>query len=52
MWNLKNKINKQTKQKQNRRYREQTDDFQMGGGFSPLDERGEVIKKYKLEVTK
>ena len=31
MWNLKNKINEQTKQKQTYRYREQTGGCQMGG---------------------
>ena len=31
MWNLKNKINEQTKYKQTYRYREQTDDCQRGG---------------------
>ena len=33
LWNLKNKINEQTKQKQTHRYREQTDGCQMGGGL-------------------
>ena len=30
MWNLKNKINEQTKQKQTPKYTEQTDGSQMG----------------------
>ena len=33
MWNLKEKINKQTKQKQIHRYREQTDGYQSGVGW-------------------
>ena len=31
MWNLKNNINEQTKQKQTHRYKEQTDGFGGGG---------------------
>ena len=48
MWNLKNKINKQTKQKQIHRCGEQTDVCQRGEG---MDEKAEGIKKYKLAVT-
>ena len=34
MWNLKNKVNRKTKQNRNRlRYREQTDGCQMGEGW-------------------
>ena len=33
MWNLKNKINEQTKMKPTHRYREQTDGCQKGGRF-------------------
>ena len=33
MWNLKNKINEQTKQKQNHRYVEQLDGCQTGEGW-------------------
>ena len=33
MWNLKNKISKQTKLKQTHRYREQTTDSHRGGGL-------------------
>ena len=33
MWNLKNKINEQTKLKQIHRYREQTDGCHRGGGL-------------------
>ena len=33
MWNLKNKINKQAKQKQTHRYREHSDGRQMGQGL-------------------
>ena len=51
MWNLKNKINEQAKQKQTHRYREQTDDYQMGGG-SGMGGKCEGIKKEKLPVTK
>ena len=31
MWNLKNKINEQTKRKHTRRYKEQSDGCHMGG---------------------
>ena len=41
MWNLKNKVNEQVKQKQTHRYREQTDGCQMGG------ELGVWVKKVK-----
>ena len=41
MWNLKNKINEQAKQKQTLRYREQTDGGQIGDGL------GEGVKKVK-----
>ena len=50
MWNLKNKINEQTKWKQTHRHREQTGDCQMGVGG--LSKKGKGIKKYKLIVTK
>ena len=32
MWNLKNKLNEEAKQKETHRYREQVDGGQMGGG--------------------
>ena len=54
MWNLKNKENKQTKQKKTHRHREQTVGCQMWavrGRFGRLDEKGEGIKKYKSVVT-
>ena len=41
MWNVKNNINKQTKQKQTHRYREQTDGCQRRGGL------GHWVKKVK-----
>ena len=37
MWNLKNKTNKQTKQKQAHRFREQTGGYQRGGGGSLVE---------------
>ena len=53
MWNLKNKINEQTKQKQTHRHKEQTEGGQPGEGWGwGLGEKGEGIKKYKLVVTK
>ena len=52
MWNLKNKINEQTKQKQMHRYKEQTDGSQVGRVLRSLGEKDEGIKKYKLAVTK
>ena len=45
MWNLKNKINKQARWKQTHRYREQTDDCQMGGWSEGLGEKDKEIKK-------
>ena len=51
MWNLKNKINKQTKQKQTHRYREHLMVARWERGLGRMDEKGE-IKKYKLLVTK
>lgn len=33
MWNLKNKVNKQMKQKQTHRFKEQTDGYQREGGL-------------------
>ena len=50
MWNLKDKTNEQTKQKQTHRYREQTGDCQVGKGLGA--ENGEGISKYKLVITK
>ena len=44
MWNLKNKLNEQTKLKQTHRYREQTHGCQREGGVGGLDEKGEGIK--------
>ena len=41
MWNLKNRINEETKQKQTHRYREETDGCQMEGGL------GACLKKVK-----
>ena len=49
MWNPKNKINEQEKQKQTHRYREQTDRSQRGG---VLGEKGERIKRYKTDSYK
>ena len=46
MWNLKNRTNDQTKQKQT--YREQSDGCQMGGCWALRSKEG--IKKYKLVV--
>ena len=50
MWNVKTKINGQSKQKQTHRYREQTDGWQMGREFRELGGKGEDIM-YKLAVT-
>ena len=41
MWNLKNKINKQTKQRHTHRYKEQTDGCHMEGSW------GAELKKVK-----
>ena len=51
MWDLKNKINEQTKLKRTHRYREQTDSCQRGETVGELGDRGKGIK-YKLVVTK
>ena len=51
MWNLKNKINEQAKQKQTHRYREQTDGFQRGEQLGDYL-KDEEIKKHKLVVKK
>ena len=50
-WNLKNKINNQTKHKKAHRHWEQTDDCQKRGG-EWRGENGQGIKKYKLSVIK
>ena len=50
MWNLKNKINEQAKQKRTQRYREHFGSCQLEGGLR-MGEKGEGIKKYKLVVT-
>ena len=39
MWNIKNKTNEQTKQKQTPRYREQTDGCLMREGVGDLGEK-------------
>ena len=52
LWNLKNNISEQTKQKQTHRYREQTDGCQMGGVVGGLGEKHERIEKHRLAVTK
>ena len=51
MWNLKNKMNEQTKQKQTHRHREQTEGCRWEGDWG-LVEKGEGIKKYTLVVMK
>ena len=51
MWNLKSKINEQTKQKQIHRHREHTDDCQRREDRG-MGEKGEVIKNYRLVVRK
>ena len=51
IWNLKNRSNKQTKQKQTHRYKKQTDGYQRGRGWG-MGEKDEEIKKNKLVVTK
>ena len=51
MWNLKNNVNEQTKQKQAHRYGEQTDGCR-SRGVRGLRKKGEWIKKYKVVVTK
>ena len=50
MWNLKNSINEQTKQKQI--FVTQTDGCWREGGLGGLGEKGKGIKKYKLVVIK
>ena len=47
----KNKINKPAEQKQNHRYRECFDGWQMGRALRGRVKKGERIKKYKLVVT-
>ena len=47
IYNLKNKINEETKLKQTYRHREETDGWQRG---RETGEKGERIKKYKLVV--
>ena len=52
MWNLKNNINKQTKEKQTHKHREQnlcSPEWRVVGG---LDEKGDGTEKYKWVVTK
>ena len=44
MWNLKNKINEQTKQKQTHRYRDQIDGCQVGGGIRGLGKKAKVLR--------
>ena len=51
MWNLKNNINEQTKQKQTHRHREQTVGCQRGGGLGGLRGQGEEIEKCRSVVT-
>ena len=53
MWNLKSKINEQTKQKQTHGHRDETDDgCQSEQSFGGLHQKGEGVKKYKLVVIK
>ena len=52
MWNLKNKINEQTKQKQIHRYREKTDGCQKVEVLGKRVKKYEDIKKHKLVATK
>ena len=52
MWNLKNKINEQIKQKQTYRYREHFDDCQMERQFGEMGGKGERINMYKLLIIK
>ena len=49
MWNLKNKINGRTQQRQT--HGEQTDGYQ-GEGAGRLGEKGEGIEKYRSVVTR
>ena len=49
MQNLKNKINKQAKQKQTQRYRELIDGCQMGGRLGRMVEKSEGIKLVVLD---
>ena len=48
MWNLKSKINEQTKQKQTHIWREHFDGCQIGEGLGGWVKK---VKKYKLVVT-
>ena len=50
MWNLKNKINAQTKQKHTHRYEERTDGYQLKGELEGWTKKVKGIKKYKLPV--
>ena len=50
MWNLKNKINKQTKLKQVHRHRERSSRGRRGKGDGALGERGEGTKKHESVV--
>ena len=52
MWNLKNKINKQTKLEQTRRHRERSGGCQRGTALGAQSERGEGTKTHQLAVTK
>ena len=51
MWNLKNKINEQTNQKQTHRYKEQIDGCQVGGGWG-MGKKEKGIKTYRSPVIK
>ena len=46
MWNIKNKINEQTKQKQAQRYREQSSGYQRGRGSGREGEIGKGDQLY------
>ena len=55
MWNLKNNINEQTRQKQSHRYREQTVGCQRRRGWgawgvAELGKNSEGIKKYRSQL--
>ena len=50
MWNLKNNIHEQTKQKRTHRFRKQTDGSE-GREFGGMGEGGEGIESYIFVVT-
>lgn len=50
MWNIKNKMNEQMKQRYTHGYREHFNDCQLGEGLRGVGDEGEEIKRCKLVV--